>query len=108
MAGSVLSVSAQGAEESCTSKPPFIQPASQSSIVKDCLEEWMKPLSKEALSIGQIALSGTLDKLLKGNPSIDPAKEILSYALDILEQHIEKKLNSRKTLEMGESGTIEI
>ena len=74
----------------------------------DCREEWMKPISKEALSIGQIALSGTLERLLNGKPSIGPAKEILSYALDILEHHIEKKLSSRKTLEMGESGVIEI
>jgi DNA repair protein RecO (recombination protein O) len=74
----------------------------------DCREDWMKPISKEALSIGSVALSGTLDRLLNGNPPIDPSKEILSYALDILEHHIEKKLISRKTLEIGESGVIEI
>ena len=68
----------------------------------------MKPISKEALAVGGIALSGTLDRLLKEKPPNGPAKEILSYALDVLEHHIEKKLISRKTLETGESGIVEI
>jgi hypothetical protein len=68
----------------------------------------MKPISKEALSVGRTAFSGTLDRLLKENPPTDPAKEILSYALDVLEHHIEKKLTSRKTFETGESGIFEI
>jgi DNA repair protein RecO (recombination protein O) len=74
----------------------------------DCREEWMKPISKEALSVGRTALAGTLDRLLKENPVIGPTKEILRYALDILEHHIEKKLISRKTFETGESGIVEI
>ena len=74
----------------------------------DCRVEWMRPISKEALSLGKFALSGTLDRLLKEDLPLGPAKEILSYALDILEHHIEKKLISRKTFETGESGTIEI
>ena len=74
----------------------------------DCRDEWMKPISKEALAFGQEALGGTLDRLLKENPSLTAAKEILSYALDILEHHIEKKLVSRKTLEAGEGGIFEI
>jgi DNA repair protein RecO (recombination protein O) len=74
----------------------------------DCRDDWMKPISKEALLVGKVALGGTLDRLLKENPAKGPAKEILSYALDILEHHIEKKLISRKTFESGESGIIEI
>jgi recombinational DNA repair protein (RecF pathway) len=74
----------------------------------DCRGDWAKSISKEALEVGSTALSGTLDRLLKANPAIDPAKEILSYALDVLEMHIEKKLISRKTFETGESGLIEI
>jgi DNA repair protein RecO (recombination protein O) len=73
-----------------------------------CRDDWMKPTSKEALAVGRTALSGTLDKVLKENPPIGPAKEILSYALDVLEHHIEKKLISRKTFEAGESGIVEI
>jgi DNA repair protein RecO (recombination protein O) len=75
---------------------------------RDCRDEWMKSISKEALSVGRMALSGTLDRLLKENPPIDPTKEILSYTLDVLEHHIEKKLISRKTFETGESGNFEI
>ena len=74
----------------------------------DCRDEWMKPISKEALSIGRTALSGTLDRLLKENSPVGASNELLSYALDILEHHIEKKLVSRKTFETGESGRIEV
>jgi DNA repair protein RecO (recombination protein O) len=73
----------------------------------DCRDPWMKPISKEALLVGRLALSGTLEKLLKANPPEAGAKEILGYALDILEHHIEKKLISRKTFEMGVDGFIE-
>jgi DNA repair protein RecO (recombination protein O) len=70
----------------------------------DCRVEWMKPISKEALLFGRTALSGTLERLLKENSHSGSAKELLSYALDVLEHHIEKKLISRKTFETGESG----
>jgi DNA repair protein RecO len=73
-----------------------------------CREQWMRPISKEALSIGRTALSGTLERLLKENPGPGPSKEILSYALDVLEYHIERKLISRKTFETVESGFGEI
>ena len=86
----------------------FHSPGFAELYCADCRDDWMKPISKEALSVGRIALSGTLDRLLKENPPTGPAKEILSYALDVLEHHIEKKLISRKTLETGESGSIEI
>jgi DNA repair protein RecO (recombination protein O) len=75
---------------------------------QDCRDDWMKPISKEALSVGKVALSGTLDKLLAEKPAAAPANEILSFALDILEHHIEKKLASRRLLEAGESGIVEI
>lgn len=55
-----------------------------------------------------MALSGTLERLLKAEPPNEPSREILSYALDVLEYHIEKKLISRKTLDTGESGPVEI
>ena len=66
----------------------------------DCRQPWMRSVSKEALSIGCGALSGTLERLLKVMPRQEAAsKEILSYGLDILEHHIEKQLTSRKILE---------
>lgn len=74
---------------------------------RDCKEPWMKPVSKGALSIGQKALSGTLDRLLNESISSGPSKEILTYALDILEHHMERQLASRKILETGETAPIE-
>jgi len=73
-----------------------------------CRDDWAKQIFKEALAVGRQALSGTLDRFLGSQPGIEPTWEILSYALDILEHHAEKKLVSRKTLETGEGGLIEI
>ena len=56
------------------------------------------PLSKVSLSIGREDLSGTLERLLKMNPSSKSSSEISSYALDILEHHMERKLVSRQML----------
>ena len=69
-----------------------------------CREEWMKPISNAALSIGRVALSGTIERLLKSSPSEQSSDEISSYALDMLEQHMERKLVSRQMLVMGKSG----
>jgi DNA repair protein RecO (recombination protein O) len=64
----------------------------------DCREEWARPISPVALSIGREALSGTLERLLKGNPPLAGSTEISSYALDVLEHHIERKLVARQML----------
>jgi len=74
----------------------------------DCKDAGLKQISKEALSIGRLALAGTLDRLFNENQPPGPTKEILSYALDILEHHIEKKLVSREPFETGEDGIVEI
>jgi DNA repair protein RecO (recombination protein O) len=74
----------------------------------DCRIDWMKPISKESLAVGRVALSGSLERLLKENLPPGSSKQILSYALDVLERHMEKKLVSRKTFESGEGGSIEI
>jgi DNA repair protein RecO (recombination protein O) len=74
----------------------------------DCRIDWMKPISKESLAVGRMALSGSLERLLKENLPPGSSKQILSYALDVLERHMEKKLVSRKTFESGEGGSIEI
>jgi DNA repair protein RecO (recombination protein O) len=89
-------------------EPAFHSGASAELACSDCRDPWMKSISKEALAVGRLALSGPLEKLLKGNHPENAAKEILSHTLDILEAHIEKKLLSRKTLETGASGVIEI
>jgi DNA repair protein RecO (recombination protein O) len=73
----------------------------------NCKSQWMKPISKEALSVGSRALSGPLDSLMNECPALGPSKEILSYALDVLEHHMERQLTSRKILEAGEIAPIE-
>jgi DNA repair protein RecO (recombination protein O) len=86
----------------------FTSPGNPELACSDCRDAWMKAVSKEALSIGRRALSGTIDRMLKENPSTKASQEILSYALDVLEHHIEKKLISRIILTVGESGSVEI
>jgi DNA repair protein RecO (recombination protein O) len=88
-------------------EPAYRAPGFAGITCDDCRGEWAKPISKESLAIGRMALSGSLEKLLKENLEFGAVKEIFSYALDILEHHIEKKLISRKTLESGEIGIVE-
>ena len=85
----------------------YIKPGSPELSCLDCRPPGTRAISKEALSIGREALSGTLERLLSGNPSLAASNEILTYGLDILEHHIEKKLNSRNLLEMGEIAAVE-
>jgi DNA repair protein RecO (recombination protein O) len=90
------------------SETTFHSPGFAELYCVDCRNDWARTISKEALAIGMNAVTGTLDRLLKSNPAVGPTKEILSYALDVLERHIEKKLISRKTFEAGESDIVEI
>jgi DNA repair protein RecO (recombination protein O) len=89
------------------SEPLYIRSGSPELSCSNCRPPGTKPISKEALAIGRETLSGTLERLLKGNASLAASNEILSYALDILEHHAERKFNSRVLLEMGELGTVE-
>jgi DNA repair protein RecO (recombination protein O) len=68
-----------------------------------CRGDWVNPISQVALSVGRAALSGTLERLLKGNPLLQGSDEISSYALDILEHHMERKLVARQMLVTGKS-----
>jgi DNA repair protein RecO (recombination protein O) len=77
----------------------FAFPGHAEMYCVNCRELGMRPTSKEALSFGRQALSGTLDRLVSLNPGVAPASEILGFSLDILEQHMEKKLISRKMLD---------
>jgi DNA repair protein RecO (recombination protein O) len=88
--------------------PAFRSSSNAEVRCENCRDEWMRPISNDALAIGRRALSGTLDKLLLEKPKIEPSTEILRFALDVLEHHIEKKLTSRKLLEIGATGTVEI
>jgi len=75
---------------------------------RDCRDGWLRSISKVSLSVGRKALSGTLDRLLRELPTVEAPDEILSYGLDVIEHHIEKKLMSRRMMPKGESGTVEI
>ena len=81
----------------------YASPGSAGLSCADCHEGWAKPISQVALSVGRAALSGTLERLLKTNPSSEGSEEISSYALDILEHHMERKLVSRQMLVTGKS-----
>jgi DNA repair protein RecO (recombination protein O) len=74
---------------------------------ESCRTDWMRSISNESLSIGKIALTGPLDRFLKVSAQPSSVKQILSYALDVLEYHMQKKLISRKTFETGWDGIIE-
>lgn len=91
-----------------------VQPAFRSAQSSDiccgnCREEWMRPISKESLSLGRKILSVKLEVVLKefSNKS-KPAKEMLEFGLDVLEHHAEKKFASRKTLDSLGREEIEI
>lgn len=77
---------------------PYASPGSLGVFCRECRDQGMKAISQVALSVGRAALSGTLERLLKGNPSLSGSEEISSYALDILEHHIERKLVARQML----------
>jgi DNA repair protein RecO (recombination protein O) len=81
----------------------FASPGFAELYCSNCRETRTKEISNQALSIGRQALSGSLNRLFKLNPSVVASNEILGHALDILEQHIEKKLVSRKMLHSGEA-----
>jgi DNA repair protein RecO (recombination protein O) len=68
-----------------------------------CRKERVKPISQGALLVGRAALSGTLERLLKNNPSLEGSEEISSYILGILEHHMERKLVARQMLVPGKS-----
>jgi DNA repair protein RecO (recombination protein O) len=76
----------------------YTSTGTSSLYCEECREDWAKPISKVALAIGRSALSGTLERLLKTNPSLPGSEEISSFALDILEHHIERKLVARQML----------
>ena len=81
----------------------YASPGSSGLACAECRDEWIKPISEVALSVGRAAVSGTLERLLKGNPSLAGSEEISSYALDILEHHMERKLVARQLLVTGKS-----
>jgi DNA repair protein RecO (recombination protein O) len=81
----------------------YASPGSPGLYCEKCRGAGLKPISQVALSVGRVALSGTLERLLNGNPSLQGSDELSSYALDILEHHMERKLVARQMLVTGKS-----
>jgi DNA repair protein RecO (recombination protein O) len=77
----------------------YLSTGSSELFCENCREKWATQISQVALSVGRLALSGTLERLLKSTPPAAGSKEISSYALDILEHHLERKLVARQMLE---------
>jgi DNA repair protein RecO (recombination protein O) len=79
-------------------EPAYSSAGSPGLSCGQCRQEWMRVTSFSARMIGRQILSGTLDRVLKKEHSRAGSAEILSYTLDILEHHIERKLVTRKLL----------
>lgn len=82
----------------------FALPGHAELFCINCRDSCMRVISNGALSVGRQALSGTFDRLLTLKPSLAAASEISGFGLDVIESHVEKKLQSRKMLEAGEIG----
>lgn len=87
------------------SEAGYASPGSAGIRCADCRGEWMKQISPAALDLGRKILSSRIEALLEVPISSAAAANLISYALDIVEHHIEKKLNSRKLLEINEETT---
>jgi hypothetical protein len=82
-------------------EPAYFSAGSPGLSCGQCRQEWMRVISPSTQIIGRQIFSGTLDRLLKENPSKASSDEISSVALDILEHHMERKLVTRKLLDTG-------
>ncbi|MBZ5697946.1 MAG: DNA repair protein RecO [Acidobacteriia bacterium] len=82
-------------------EPAYFSAGSPGLLCGQCRQEWMRAISPSARMLGRQILSGTLDRLLQENPSKISSNEISSFALDILEHHMERKLVTRKLLGTG-------
>src|SRR5579872_3098042 len=96
-------------EKSLEQGSGYVSPGSSELFCEKCREaenrssfkygRKLEQISQVALSVGRTALAGTLERLLKGDPPLAGSQEISSYALNILEQHMERKLTVRQMLE---------
>jgi DNA repair protein RecO len=90
------------------SESSFFSLSSNGLFCRDCRQPGMKSVSPLALETGRQILAGNLERFMSSKPSISGASEIASFALDILEQHSERKFVTRKMLTASEAGSVEI
>lgn len=67
---------------------------------RQCRPQGARSLSAEALAIAKFMLHVSLEKLLAAKNSRG-ATELMNYLMDLIEQHIERKLNVRSMLELA-------
>lgn len=74
---------------------------------KDCRRDGMAEISGEALDLAREILTMRLDQILPGKSKHDVAFEISSYALDLLEQHTERRFKTRQMVAAREGSRSE-
>ena len=84
------------------SEAGFASPGSAGIRCAACRAEWMKQISPATLELGRRILVSRIEVLLELQISSVAAVQLTSYALDIIEHHIERKLNSRPLLDSSE------
>jgi DNA repair protein RecO (recombination protein O) len=88
-------------------EPGYASSSSLGILCARCRQGSMRTVTAEALLVGRLILSGTLDHTLKEKPSDRAAAEIAGYALNIIEHHIERELTTRHMLNSEEKRKVE-
>jgi DNA repair protein RecO (recombination protein O) len=81
-------------------EPLFFSPSALAAFCANCRRAGMRTLSSAALSAIRKMLSERLDKITEDSVPPVAAREITDVALDIIEQQIDRKLTSRRQLEL--------
>ena len=64
----------------------------------NCALSGQRSISKEALEMARRMAGGKLEDLIKANFSAAATEEVKDHMLNLIEQHIEKKLKTRKMM----------
>jgi DNA repair protein RecO (recombination protein O) len=81
-------------------EPLFFSSSALAAFCANCRRAGMRTLSPAALSAIRKMLSERLDKIAEDSVPPVAAREITDVALDIIEQQIDRKLTSRRQLEL--------
>lgn len=81
-------------------EPLFFSPSGLAAFCANCRRTGMRTVSPAALSAIRKMLSERLDKIAEDSVPPVAAREITDVALDIIEQQIDRKLTSRRQLEL--------
>ncbi len=81
-------------------EPLFFSPSALAAFCANCRRTGMRTVSPAALSAIRKMLSERLDKIAEDSVPPVAAREITDVVLDIIEQQIDRKLTSRRQLEL--------